>query len=180
MSHNTESVHKAAAFLTFGPLVGPDTTYQDESVYRTQLSWQRYAASRRAVLSQNAAVRFPLKTIFEPGHAAEADAAALAAEEVDLSEYRPVEADEMHTQKPAGLGHLVRLQMAMRDQSEDRPTPRFIVVYMDGEPGRFSRLPWKVYDLWENPVMRGTQGRWSCATAREATELAVRLECKYA
>ena len=141
MSHNTESVYKAALW--------PSLPELSQGIARrsTQESWDRYAASRKAVLRDDP--------------------------------YR-VALVEAHTQRPAGIIHEERLQMAMRDQSEDRPTSRFIVAYMDGEPGRFSRLPWKVYDLWENPVMRGTQGRWSCATAREATELAVRLERKHA
>lgn len=64
-----------------------------------------------------------------------------------------------------------------RDQSEDRPAPKFAVVYIDGEQSpRWRMQPYKVFDLRLNPGMRGLNGRSSFFTAAEAVEYAVACE----
>lgn len=64
-----------------------------------------------------------------------------------------------------------------RDQSEDRPAPKFAVVYIDGEQSpRWAAQPWKVFDLRINPGMRGIAGRASFFTGEAAVRCALRAE----
>lgn len=64
-----------------------------------------------------------------------------------------------------------------RDQSEDRPAPKFAVVYIDGEQSpRWADQPWKVFDLRINPGMRGISGRISFFTAKDAVAFALACE----
>lgn len=64
-----------------------------------------------------------------------------------------------------------------RDQSEDRPQARFVVVYLDqGTDRAFSGRPWKVYDRKHNPSFRGAIGRYSFSNATAATKYAIQRE----
>lgn len=152
MSHNTESIFKAEAARAGEEMPAFRDHWAKERVLRRQI------AHNQRQLDQYVESRREV----------------LAADE-----HRLTGADAAY-QRLAGEAHERALREVLRDQSEDRPSPRFIVAYVDNEDGPFRDWPWKVYDLRRNPQMRGEVGRWSFPSAKAATRFAVKQEAKYA
>lgn len=146
MSHNTESVFKAAA----GPrLFSGPATRDAQAKYRTEYHWDRFAESRRVkaallATSDYSQLEARVLALTGPYGGTQAGAKAIAQQLENRKEgqYNPA-----------------------RDQSEDRP-PRYVVVAQEGEG----------YGLgWYVQGPRGTRVS-IVGTAEQATRWAVLYE----